>query len=391
VRRSVELGNPIIIVAINYRLNAFGFSSSRELSDEARSLGEVPIHNQGLNDQRIALQWIQASIHRFGGDASRITLGGESAGAASVLCHLKSDLPLFQRALVESAPVLHLRTPDEAQRSFDKLAVAAGVPAEAAGPGKLAALRALSSEQLADLFDGSLSIPVDDVQWFDSYCGTQDPSKFWGSIPTWCQAIVMGNTQDEAALLLALSDEIPVREMVAFTKAIVPDVSVPVGISQGHCSKQEIVAWATQESFLEPLAKVAKQASSQGTSVYVYRIDCKDPFPGPMQGFAWHSFGIPLTFYQPPCRAYQELAATQDSMSIALVKFFYGVEPWQSFNKAGHVQHWSGEMQSTASIDARAVRTSEELEDSRGNHSTDMLIDKSGVTASVRPVAGLVE
>jgi carboxylesterase type B len=50
VKRSLDIGKPIIIVAINYRLNVFGFLSSRELIAEARSLGEEPISNQGLND-----------------------------------------------------------------------------------------------------------------------------------------------------------------------------------------------------------------------------------------------------------------------------------------------------------------------------------------------------
>jgi carboxylesterase type B len=98
-------------VAINYRLNIFGFLSSRELIEEARSVGGEPISNQGLNDQRIALQWIQSSICHFGGDASKITLSGESAGAASVLCHLKGPLQLFQQAFLQSPPAPRLRTP----------------------------------------------------------------------------------------------------------------------------------------------------------------------------------------------------------------------------------------------------------------------------------------
>jgi hypothetical protein len=36
VKRSLEIGRPIIIVTINYRLNVFGFLSSRELVEEAR-------------------------------------------------------------------------------------------------------------------------------------------------------------------------------------------------------------------------------------------------------------------------------------------------------------------------------------------------------------------
>lgn len=46
--------------------------------------------NLGIKDQRLALQWVKENIVAFGGDPTKTTLFGESAGAASVIYHVIS-------------------------------------------------------------------------------------------------------------------------------------------------------------------------------------------------------------------------------------------------------------------------------------------------------------
>ncbi|EXJ60189.1 carboxylesterase 2 [Cladophialophora yegresii CBS 114405] len=70
--------NSFIGVAIQYRLAALGFLSS----DEVFRYGVV---NAGLLDQHFALQWVQSYISLFGGNASQVTISGESAGGGSVM------------------------------------------------------------------------------------------------------------------------------------------------------------------------------------------------------------------------------------------------------------------------------------------------------------------
>ena len=64
--------------------------------------------NMGLFDQRLALEWIYSNIEKFGGDKTRITIFGESAGAASVNFHLISpqSWPLFNNAILQSGAAL---------------------------------------------------------------------------------------------------------------------------------------------------------------------------------------------------------------------------------------------------------------------------------------------
>ncbi|KAJ7589890.1 Alpha/Beta hydrolase protein [Mycena floridula] len=95
-----ESGNGVIAVVIQYRLGLFGF-----LPGEAVKKGGVL--NAGLLDQQFALRWVQDHINKFGGDPTKVTIWGVSAGAGSVLQHLvanggKTTPPLFRAAITSS-------------------------------------------------------------------------------------------------------------------------------------------------------------------------------------------------------------------------------------------------------------------------------------------------
>lgn len=90
-----------VVVTLNYRLGPFGFLAHRAL---AAASPNDPIGNYGLLDQIAALRWVKRNISRFGGDPSRVTIFGESAGGMSVGSLIASPLAkgLFQRAILES-------------------------------------------------------------------------------------------------------------------------------------------------------------------------------------------------------------------------------------------------------------------------------------------------
>ena len=138
----------VIVVSMNYRLGMFGFFASGELTEES------PHHaagNYGLLDQLAALRWVQRNIAAFGGDPSNVTIFGESAGSFSVNAQMASPLSrsLIAHAIGESGgsvgrsalPMPNRETAQKDDEQFAKSVLHAG---------NLAALRAMSGEELLD-------------------------------------------------------------------------------------------------------------------------------------------------------------------------------------------------------------------------------------------------
>ncbi|GGV63235.1 carboxylic ester hydrolase [Streptomyces longisporoflavus] len=112
--------NDVVVVTINYRLGVFGWLDLPGLSKQGAG-------NYGLLDQEAALRWTQRNIGAFGGDPSRVTIGGQSAGGHSV-CALLASPPargLFSGAFIQSGGCPS-HTAEQAVARGRKYAAAAG-------------------------------------------------------------------------------------------------------------------------------------------------------------------------------------------------------------------------------------------------------------------------
>src|SRR5688572_1801277 len=137
----------VVLITYNYRLGMFGFFSHPELTQESPQKASG---NYGLLDLIAVLEWVQRNATAFGGDPTRVTIMGESAGASLVACLVASPRAagLFHRAIAQStgctgtsrigAP---LTTLAGAEAEGVKMAAAMGAPS-------LAALRAMSADDI---------------------------------------------------------------------------------------------------------------------------------------------------------------------------------------------------------------------------------------------------
>jgi para-nitrobenzyl esterase len=139
----------VVVVSINYRLGIFGFFSHPALSAES------PHHssgNYGLLDQLAGLKWVQDNITKFGGDPTRVTLFGQSAGAIDTSILVASPLSkgLIQRSIQESGPPIRpTDTLSETEAAGVKFATTQNAPADPAEAIKF--LRAIPGDALLKL------------------------------------------------------------------------------------------------------------------------------------------------------------------------------------------------------------------------------------------------
>ncbi|WP_414463740.1 carboxylesterase/lipase family protein [Hyphomicrobium sp. DY-1] len=135
------MGTQAVVVTLNYRLGLFGFLSESHLNSEGHLWG-----NYGILDQQAVLRWVRRNIASFGGDPTKVALGGQSAGAQDTGANVLSPLArgLFNRAIYQSGPLPSLATAALALSRGNAFAAAANCS-------NSSCLRKLSAERILQL------------------------------------------------------------------------------------------------------------------------------------------------------------------------------------------------------------------------------------------------
>ena len=201
----------IVSLTINYRLGLFGLLSHPELSAES------PHHssgNYGLMDQSAALKWVKQNIAAFGGDPTKITIAGESAGSISVSAQMVSPFSknLIAGAIGESGSLLGALPPVPLKDGEQT-----GVQfAKSVGANTLADLRKMNADTLVKA--ASKFGPFRFSMTIDGYFFPRDPLTIFQAGEQSRIPLLVGWNSEESNYHAVLGNEKPTKEN--FEKAV---------------------------------------------------------------------------------------------------------------------------------------------------------------------------
>ena len=124
---SLAKSGDVVVVSLNHRLNVLGYLDLSSFGEEYSKTG-----NLGTLDMIAALKWVKENIASFGGDASNVTIFGQSGGGGKVttLLATPSAQGLFHKAIVQSGSILTNMTSEWARKIGEMTAKELGLTAK---------------------------------------------------------------------------------------------------------------------------------------------------------------------------------------------------------------------------------------------------------------------
>jgi Carboxylesterase type B len=288
----------IVCVTVGYRLGVLGFL------DMAPLLGPeyAGSANNGLHDLVAALEWVQQNIEAFGGDPTRVTVGGQSAGAklTALLMGVPSAKPLFQQMVSESGGADRIWTAEQSR-------------AVSEGFGKM--WRDGTGRPISDLSTAPAAslVPIQVrlmQQWphhfplraeIDGNFLPQHPLATIAAGSTAGKKLLIGTNREESASFigphpeydavagdLGTLDPSRFHEVYSRYAKVYPQMSV----------EMRRIRALTAEEYWIPSIRVAESHIAQGSKAWMYRLDLAAG-SGRLGAFAAHSQELRMVWDRP--------------------------------------------------------------------------------------------
>ncbi|KAH8663828.1 Alpha/Beta hydrolase protein [Ilyonectria robusta] len=256
-----------IVVSFNYRVNMFGFP---------RSAG-VESQNLGLLDQRMAIEWVRDNIYHFGGDKTRMSLWGQSAGAMSVAYYTYAypENPIVSSLILDSASEFTNLGSGESDTDHSNFTFVAE---------NLGCQRDSPAEELACM----RQVPFQDIEDFIQEYTEQGTTPSLAFKPVPDGRLVFSNYTERS--LLGAQGKIP-----AIVGTAAQD-GYPFGYT-GNGVDTTVAEQVTLSLFLCPAYKTSSNRLAAGLDTwrYEYRGNFSNVSPVPYIG-AYHSSELPMIF-----------------------------------------------------------------------------------------------
>ena len=300
-RRLASSGD-VIIVTLNYRVGVFGFLDLSRVGGRRRFDTNV-----GLRDVLAALRWVRDNIAAFGGDPSRVTLFGESAGAGIVTTMLAvpQAAGLFSTAIAQSSPATSVYDSNRAQRVTEQVLEYLGIArpegdrlSQVSVPALIAATNKVFDDVPARSPGTLAFVPIIDGDLLHDY-----PVKLAREGKTHPVPLIIGTNKNEAALFrLMRSPLMPITpkaitSMFNEIAAEQPDLQLPTDQQLGttYRGKARGLNIASDIGFRMPSVWFS-EGHGRVAPVYLYRFDYASPLMKLLLVGAAHATELPYVW-----------------------------------------------------------------------------------------------
>lgn len=331
----------ILLVTVNYRLNALGFMALEETMKQYGTTG-----NFGTLDQIQALKWVRDNISAFGGDPKRVTAGGNSAGAFAVSALMISPLAegLFSQAVMESgcvlsSPVTSPYNRGDMEKSLNMSRRYAEMFGAGDSPEGLSVLRKADADFLAHNAVFSLNfIDPATYSFWPVFDGTVIPADPLAAVEEGRIAPVKlfaGYNTDEGSLFIGediTKTDYKTSAYLMFGAEKAEKILERFPATQDHSTAARDRNLVTMSCFRAGMMEYADKLSEMGQDVYLYHYDYVTPALRENSMGATHASELPL-FFGNANKLDREGETLSREMHLSLVNFILNGDPNIGFER----------------------------------------------------------